>query len=293
MPTRPHPPSLLPPAALACLLLCALPPCLLCADPSRTPDLARALAHTRHLCAAIGPRPAGSPAEARAVGYVASQLTAMGYAPQKQAVKLWDGRTSANVSATLPGSERLVILGAHLDTVPGSPGANDNAAGVGVLLELARYLKQQPPGVTVRFVAFCSEETQYRNRRLAQPCATGARVYVRSLDAATRSRLAVMVNLDMVGAGTPLLNVGDMSEEGQPPARRCLQLARGLGVRCTHTRAGGKSDYRPFADAGLPVVQLDWGDHPSRHTAEDTYEVIEPGKLKQTLEVVAAYVGDC
>ncbi len=62
------------------------------------------------------------------------------------------------------GAERpgtIVVVGAHYDSVIGSPGANDNATGVAILLEMSRALKQDAPFRTVRFVAFVNEEPPY------------------------------------------------------------------------------------------------------------------------------------
>jgi Zn-dependent M28 family amino/carboxypeptidase len=53
------------------------------------------------------------------------------------------------------------LLGAHYDTVPGCPGANDNTSGVAALLELSRLFASVEPALTVRFVAFVNEEPPY------------------------------------------------------------------------------------------------------------------------------------
>jgi hypothetical protein len=79
------------------------------------------------------------------------------------------GRAYRNLVATLPGSEPqlpMLLLGAHYDGPPGSPGADDNASGVAVLLESARLLAGTAPRRTVKFVAFTLEEPQYIGRFL-------------------------------------------------------------------------------------------------------------------------------
>jgi Zn-dependent M28 family amino/carboxypeptidase len=68
-----------------------------------------------------------------------------------------------NVEAERRGTTRpdeIILLGAHIDTVYGSAGADDNASGLAVLLELARLLSSFTPGRTIRFVAFGNEENQ-------------------------------------------------------------------------------------------------------------------------------------
>jgi Zn-dependent M28 family amino/carboxypeptidase len=73
-------------------------------------------------------------------------------------------------------AQEIIVLGAHYDTVKGSPGANDNTSGVSALLELARMLKSSKPARTIRFVAFANEERPYAHseemgsNRYAQLC---------------------------------------------------------------------------------------------------------------------------
>ena len=106
-----------------------------------------------------------------AADWIETRLRAAGYAPRRQSYELsgagmsrYAGRTADNLIAELPGTERpeeIVIVGAHYDTVPGSPGANDNASGVAVLLALATKFAERPQPCTVRFVAFANEEPPF------------------------------------------------------------------------------------------------------------------------------------
>lgn len=59
------------------------------------------------------------------------------------------------------GGDEIVVIGAHYDTVPGSPGADDNATGVAALLAIARCFVHEQPAHTVRFVAFANEEPPF------------------------------------------------------------------------------------------------------------------------------------
>ncbi len=64
-----------------------------------------------------------------------------------------------NLIAELPGRERrkeIIVVGAHYDSLPGSPGANDNASGVAALVALARTFAGDPQERTIRFVAFAN-----------------------------------------------------------------------------------------------------------------------------------------
>ena len=99
----------------------------------------------------------------RAADYVYSELTTSGYAPRRQTFDVSKMPVS-NLEATLPGSVRaheIVVVGAHYDTVPYCPGANDNGTGVASVLELARRFSQRPQSRTVRFVAFVNEEPPF------------------------------------------------------------------------------------------------------------------------------------
>lgn len=106
------------------------------------------------------------------------------------------GKLVKNIEAEIPGKQRpeeIIIVGAHYDSVSGSPGANDNASGVAALLELARNFKEQSPERTLRFVAFVNEEPPY-----FQTEEMGSRVYARR----SRERgenIAVMISLETIG----------------------------------------------------------------------------------------------
>lgn len=74
------------------------------------------------------------------------------------------GLTCANLEITCLGtgaSDEMILIGAHYDSVMGSPGANDNGSGVAALLELSRLFAVVRPGITVRFVAFVNEEPPF------------------------------------------------------------------------------------------------------------------------------------
>jgi Zn-dependent M28 family amino/carboxypeptidase len=89
--------------------------------------------------------------------YIADALRSYGLDPRLQSYPS-GGRTVSNVEVSPPGTS-LVIVGAHYDTVPGSPGADDNASAVAALIELAGLLgKERLP---IRFIAFANEELPY------------------------------------------------------------------------------------------------------------------------------------
>lgn len=140
------------------------------ADPKTlSPLAARLRGHVVMLAETIGERDAFQPLkQAKARDYVAAQFTAAGYKPAKLAYgALWmaqikNGTPFHNVEAVLPAAPAdrhgAWIVGAHYDSAPGTPGADDNASGVAVLLEAARLLKTRKPDRDIRFVAFGTEE---------------------------------------------------------------------------------------------------------------------------------------
>jgi aminopeptidase YwaD len=99
----------------------------------------------------------------RAAEYIRQEFSKAGFSAQNELVR-WEGKEFHNVVVEKKGTispERVVILGAHYDTVPGSPGADDNASAVAVLLEVARSMRAIPLRSTIRFIAFTLEEYGY------------------------------------------------------------------------------------------------------------------------------------
>jgi len=96
-----------------------------------------------------------------AAHYVETELTGAGYQVRRDSYEI-EGKTCSNLEVELGGVSRdIVLIGAHYDSVFGSPGANDNASGVAALLALARRFATTHNSKTVRFVAFVNEEPCY------------------------------------------------------------------------------------------------------------------------------------
>jgi Zn-dependent M28 family amino/carboxypeptidase len=99
----------------------------------------------------------------QAAGFVETSLKSAGYSTESQRYRV-DTASARNVEAELKGSLRpreIVVVGAHYDSVADSPGADDNASGVAVMLALARDFASTKPRRTVRFVGFTNEESPY------------------------------------------------------------------------------------------------------------------------------------
>jgi Zn-dependent M28 family amino/carboxypeptidase len=125
--------------------------------------------------------------------YIESVLMDDGYAVRRQTYSCY-GKNVSNLIAEKTGSDKsVVVVGAHYDTVPGTPGADDNASAVAALLELARLHKGSLNRKPLCFVAFVNEEP---------PCFgshnMGSRVYAKHLREQGTS-VEVMISLEMIG----------------------------------------------------------------------------------------------
>ena len=134
-----------------------------------SPLATRLRAHVVMLSRTIGERDAyNKRGRERARDYVLASLRSSGYAPKllpyesRWMPSIPNGTVFQNVEAILPvrspEPRGAWIIGAHYDSAPGTSGADDNASGTAVMLELARLLKESPPGRETRFAAFGTEE---------------------------------------------------------------------------------------------------------------------------------------
>jgi Zn-dependent M28 family amino/carboxypeptidase len=152
--------------------------------------------HVDQLAGLIGPRHLGKPAAfAAAAAFVERELADAGYAVVRQSYRA-RGHEVANLVAELPGSKRkkeVVIVGAHYDTVESTPGADDNASGVAVLIEVASMMRHLRLARTVRFVGFaCEEPPHFFTGEM------GSQVHAR-LCRSRGERVRGMLCLEMVG----------------------------------------------------------------------------------------------
>lgn len=166
-------------------------------DPMGTQDLeARLRMHVQYLAAELGERNSIRYANLeRARLYIEQALVEAGYPVQHDAYAV-SGRTYRNVVVERQGGKRaseVFIVGAHYDTAPGTPGADDNASGVAVLLELAQSLRDFAPVPTIRLVAFALEEPPFYRSPLM-----GSRVHARRCRKRAE-RVVGMMSLEMVG----------------------------------------------------------------------------------------------
>ncbi len=248
-------------------------------------DVSRALATIRAL-EEFGPRKGGSAAEFAAARWLQQQLGALGYEARLESVVLTDGSTSHNVIARAEGSSpRVIVLGAHYDTKPPSPGANDNASGCGALLEIARILAGQPVTPTVEFVFFGAEEIIDGDPDHHH---FGSRARVAAMSADERAATAGMISIDMIGYG-PEFHSRTMLRGPRGMSDLVLAQAAASGVRMTFLKdpgASGWSDHEAYELAGIPATWIEWRDDPVYHTAKDTSGHLDSAKIRTAGQLV-------
>ncbi|MDA0182214.1 M28 family peptidase [Solirubrobacter phytolaccae] len=172
---------------------------------------------------------------------------------------------SVIAEAGAAGAARVVMAGAHLDSVDEGPGLNDNGSGVAAVLEIAEELggRRLPDGSALRFGFWGAEEIGL----------VGSTRYVQDLSRAERARIAAYVNLDMVGSpgAEPAIYDGD-------PAIAAA-LRRQLGEDAPRDDLGDSSDHAPFAAANIPVGGLFTGLDKCYHRGCDTIDNVDRGVL--------------
>lgn len=262
-------------------------------------DVERVIADIDHLATKIGPRHATSAAYRKAADWVEQRFRDLGYEVSRMDVPAPAGNSwgvdveagnSPNViaqSVDFESGDPHVIVGAHLDTVPVAPGAEDNASGVSVMLELARImaLEDRP----VRFIAFGAEEPRGPGDNLHH---FGSRTYVGGLDNAERAAMDAMVALDRVGVkgpGVPICSGG----RGTTDVRNQLRdVARRLEVPHTVCGDDRASDHWSFERNGLPSARLGSIPYDGYHSARDVPSVVNSEQLDQVGAIMVGWLRD-
>lgn len=257
------------------------------------------MADVRLLAGRIGPRLATGPAFRRAGRVVEERLTALGYDVRREVFPVPAGDSwgvpveagrSFNVVAEPPGFRPRrphVVLGAHLDTVAVAPGAEDNASGVAVLLDLARVFApdETPPRLPVVFIAFGAEEPRGPGDDLHH---FGSQHHVRQLPAARREAITAMVSLDRVGVGR---SVPVCTGPSSPPQvqQALLETAERFVVPA-HACDSTASDHWSFEKAGVTVARLGSTSYAAYHSPQDLPAVVNRRQLARTGQIVQAWL---
>lgn len=229
----------------------------------------------------------------RAADWLSGELAALGAEVVAQRYRVRGDREVRNLEVTLVGADTssFVLVGAHYDAVPVTPGADDNASGVAAALELARRFAARPAPCAVRVVLFTNEEPPF-----FWSDSMGSLVYARAM-AARGERPRAMLSLESIGyysdeAGSqrypPVLgwfypSRGDfVAFVGNVGSRRLVHRSiAAFREVATLPSAGsaapqqfpgiGWSDHWAFWQVGLPAVMVT-GTAPfrNRHYHEDT-----------------------
>jgi aminopeptidase S len=257
-----------------------------------------ALRDIRHLASEIGPREATSRNFAEAATFVENRFERLGYDVRRTKVRVPAGiswgtpvrrGTSANVIAEPKGfdpSEPHVVIGAHLDTVPVAPGAEDNASGIAVMLQLAAMVRQQPTALPVQFIAFGAEEPRGNGDSLHH---FGSRQHVADLNRAERRAIQAMVALDRVGVRASFVPVCTANSQGNRIRNELRAAARRSDIP-TRTCTNFASDHWSYAKAGIPAVRLGSIPYPSYHSRDDVPSVVDRRQLDRVGRTVWAWL---
>lgn len=244
----------------------------------------RAMRHVRQLAGKIGVRVRATNGERLGARYAARRFRALGYTVKIQKFSI-DGGTSRNVIARWPGSFTYpLVVGGHIDSVPGSPGANDNASGVAAILEVARVIAGKRPARFVRFVAFGSEEYGADGTHHM-----GSTVMVRRMGEEGRQRLPGMVSVDMVADGRPLY-LGHFGIGPSDLARILYRRVKRTGIWVERRTLCDCSDNGPFERAGIPGAFMYSGSEPDYHSASDQPANMRPRDLLRSGRALRAFV---
>ena len=248
-------------------------------------------------------KPAALEASAR---HTEQELATLGYAVETQPYDTSHGRVR-NIEVVVRGSGTdTIVVGAHYDSVMGSPGANDNGSGVAATLELARLLQSAPGRITLRFVWFVNEEPPfYRGNDM------GSRRYVQ-LVRERGEKIAGMFSLETIGYYSD-----ERGSQRYPPplallypdtgnfigfvanfASRTLLRDAVAGFRA-HARFPSEgvaapvfipgvdwSDHASFWEAGFPALMItDTAPfrYPHYHTAADTPDKVDYERLARVV----------
>lgn len=163
-------------------------------SPDETALRDELVAHVQKLGGEIGERNLRRYTQLQAAAqYIENQLHAFGWKVRRDEYQVY-GQSCSNIEAELPGAApEIVLIGAHYDSVPGAPGANDNGSGVAALLALARRFTGTHNSRTLRFVAFVNEEPSYFQTREMGSFVYAARC--RQHD----ERISAMISLETIG----------------------------------------------------------------------------------------------
>lgn len=228
------------------------------------------------------------------------------------------GSPAPNIQATLTGSTRskeIIVLGAHIDSFQGTPGADDNASGVAALLAMARRFAGTPRERTIRFVIFVNEEPP-----AFWTADMGSRIYVKKA-VADGDHIVAMFSLEAIGTfddapgsqryprpldlfypdrGNFIAIVGNTSSIALT-RRAVATFRKETPLACEGAclpwwlPGVGWSDHSSFWDEGIPAAMVTTTApfrNPRYHTAADTPEMLDYPRMARVVQGMSRVVDD-
>ena len=259
------------------------------------PGTARAV--VGFLAGEIGPRHGTSPAFRRATAWTSDYFRRLGYRVEQQSFDVpggdsWGVDVAAGRSVNVIGTPRgfdprqpHLVVGAHLDTVPQAPGAEDNGSGIGVMLASAAAAADARTRLPVVWVAFGAEEPRGDSD---DDHHYGSRAYVAALTGAERDAVRGMVSLDRVGVGATV-PVGSAYASDRVQ-QALLDAARRTGTPTMPDPFQRSSDHWSFVRAGLPGARLGSTSYAAYHSELDVPSVVDRARLERTGRIVLAWL---
>jgi hypothetical protein len=226
------------------------------------------------------------------------------------------GRNVVGVIGDTDFGAGTIIIGAHYDSrcserddhISDAPGANDNAAGVAALIELARVLSARPHRTRIMVVAFSAEEFWTTNAR-GELRGSGSTAFVRDYIVANHVAVKAMINLDMIGSSsTPngetrdheirLFSAGPENSVSRQLARAIHDVGMAyvpdmeILVQPSADRDGRYGDHLSFSDAGYPAVRFiePVEDHNHQHNGHDMMDDVQPDYLTRVTRCLLAII---
>ena len=203
---------------------------------------------------------------------------------------LWEGYTSRNVIAFLPGTKgakKTIVFTAHYDHLGRMgeltyfPGANDNASGTAMLLTLAKYFKEHPVNVNILFIAFAGEEAGL----------LGSEHFVNHPTYPLK-KMNFLVNLDIMGSGEEGITVVNATLfNDQFKLLQEINTEKGLLTQVKSRGPAQNSDHYWFTEKGVPAFFIyTMGSNKNYHDVFDTYENLTFSEYNDITTLLAEFV---
>jgi hypothetical protein len=279
-------------------------------------DGQRAYGYLKQICE-IGPRTAGSEANARQRKLVADHFAKMGARVTEQQFRAVHPATGEQVvlvnliASWNKDRPQRVVIGAHYDTRPHPDeeidpvrhrlpfiGANDGASGVALLMEMAHHLKELETPWGVDLVLFDGEELVFSNDPRVDKYFLGSEEFARQYRhqvVAKRSRMRYVngIVLDMVGGRNARIKREPKSMELAPDLVRDIwEVARALRVNSFIPDRGRevRDDHLALNDVGIPTVDIIDFEYPYWHKADDVPENCSAESLAEVGRVITTWL---